>query len=74
MDRDILAGAFTNQHIQTEHLTETITFFAQNDRLLCRAAAPVTVDERPMQPEKGLTLDTPIQIGKLSMVLAKFRA
>ena len=64
--------ARANNHIQTEHLDETVTFFCQNDRLLCRAAQPVTVDHRPMQPEKGLTLDQPIQIGKLSMVLAKF--
>jgi len=73
MGRDILAGPYTNNHIQTEHLDETITFFSQNDRLLCRAAQPVTVDDRPMQPDQGLTLDTPIRIGKLSMVLAKFR-
>jgi hypothetical protein len=72
MGRDILAGPYTNNHIQTEHLEETITFFCQNDRLLCRATKPVTVDDRPMQPEKGLTLDKPIRIGKLSMVLAKF--
>jgi hypothetical protein len=72
MGRDILAGPYTNNHIQTEHLEETITFFCQNDRLLCRATKPVTVDDRPMQPEKGLTLDKPIRIGKLSMVLATF--
>jgi len=72
MGRDILAGPYTNNHIQTEHLEETVTFFCQNDRLLCRAAKPVTVDDRPMQPEKGLTLDKPIRIGKLSMVLAAF--
>jgi len=74
MGRDILAGPYTNNHIQTEHLEETITFFCQNDRLLCRAAKPVTVDDRPMQPDKGLVLGKPIRIGKLSMVLAKFRA
>ena len=74
MGRDILAGPYTNNHIQTEHLEETVTFFCQNDRLLCRAAKPVTIDDRPMQPEKGLTLDKPIRIGKLSMVLAKFHA
>ncbi len=74
MGRDILAGPYTNNHIQTEHLDETITFFEQNDRLLCRAGQPVTVGDRPMQPDKGLTLDKPIRIGKLSMVLAKFHA
>jgi hypothetical protein len=72
MGRDILAGPFTNNHIQSEHLEETVTFFCQNDRLLCRAARPVTVDDRPMQPETGLVLDKPIRIGKLSMVLGKF--
>ncbi len=74
MARDILAGPFTNNHIQSEYLDETVTFFAQNERLLCRAGQPVTVNNRPMQPGKGLTMDTPIQIGKLSMVLASFHA
>jgi len=49
-----------------------VTFFVQNERLLCRASQPVSVDERPMQPSVGLTVDTPIRIGTLSMVLAKF--
>jgi len=74
MGRDILAGPYTNHHIQTEHLDETITFFEQNDRLLCRASQPVAVDGRPMQPEKGLVMDKPIRIGNLSMVLAGFHA
>ena len=74
MGRDILAGPYTNNHIQSEHLEETVTFFCQNDRLLCRAARPIAVEDRPMQPETGLTLDRPIRIGKLSMVLAKFHA
>jgi len=74
MGRDILVGPYTNHHVQTEHLEDTITFFEQNDRLLCRASQPVTIDNRPMQPEKGLTMDQPIRIGKLSMVLARFHA
>lgn len=74
MGRDILAGPYTNNHIQSEQLDEIVTFFAQNDRLLCRASVPVTVGNRPLQPETGLMVDRPIQIGKLSMVLAKFRA
>jgi hypothetical protein len=74
MGRDILAGPYTNNHIQTEQLEKTITFFAQNDRLLCRAEAPVAVGDQPMQSGEGLTLDTPIRVGPLSMVLVKFRA
>jgi hypothetical protein len=71
MDRDILAGPFTNNHILSEHLDETVTFFFQNGRLLCRATGPVTVDGRPMQPDKGLAMGAPIGIGKLSMVMVK---
>ena len=74
MGRDILVGPYTNNHVQTEHLEENVTFFVQNDRLLCRAGQPVSVNERPMQPNTGLTVDTPIQIGALSMVLTKFQA
>jgi tetratricopeptide (TPR) repeat protein len=74
MGRDILAGPYTNNHIQTEQLEQTITFFAQNDRLLCRADAPVAVGNQPMQSGEGLKLDTPIRVGSLSMVLVKFRA
>ncbi|MBN2128061.1 MAG: hypothetical protein JW741_01130, partial [Sedimentisphaerales bacterium] len=70
----ILVGPYTNNHVQTEHLDENITFFVQNERLLCRASQPVSVNERPMQPSTGLTVDTPIRIGALSMVLTKFQA
>ena len=72
--RDILAGPYTNNHIQTEHLEKTITFYVQNDRLLCRADGPVAVGDQPLQPGAGLALDAPIRIGPLSMVLVKFRA
>jgi tetratricopeptide (TPR) repeat protein len=74
MGRDILAGPYTTNHIQTEQLEQTITFFAQNDRLLCRANTPVAVGNQPMQPDAGLILDAPIRIGPMSMVLVKFRA
>ncbi len=74
MGRDILAGPYTNTHIQTEQLERTITFFAQNDRLMCRADAPVAVGEQPLHSGSGLALDTPIRVGSLGMVLVKFRA
>ena len=74
MGRDILVGPYTNNHIQTEHLDKNVTFFVQNDRLLCRASQPVNVDGRPMQPSVGLTVDTPIGIGSLSLVLTTFQA
>ncbi len=74
MGRDILVGPYTNNHVQTEHLDENVTFFVQNDRLLCRASQPVSVGERPMQPSVGLTVDAPIRVGSLSMVLTKFQA
>lgn len=74
MGRDILVGPYTNHHVQTEHLDDTVTFFVQNDRLLCRANQGVSVNERPLQPGVGLAVETPIRIGELSMVLTKFQA
>jgi tetratricopeptide (TPR) repeat protein len=74
MGRDILVGPYTNDHVQTEHLDENVTFFVQNERLLCRAAQPVSVGERPMQPSVGLTVGAPIRVGSLSMVLTRFQA
>jgi hypothetical protein len=71
MDRDILAGPYTNDHIRTDQLDENVTFFAQNGRLLCRAHESVSVDDRPFDPNVGLPLDKHIKIGKLSMVVAR---
>jgi hypothetical protein len=71
MDRDILAGPYTNDHIRTEQLDETVTVFAQNGRLLCRAREAVSVDNKPFDPSVGLPLDKHIRIGKVSMVVAR---
>jgi hypothetical protein len=71
MDRDILAGPYTNNHIRTEQLDETVTIFAQNGRLLCRTHESVSVNDRPFDPNVGLPLDKHIKIGKLSMVVAR---
>ncbi len=74
MDRDILVGPYTNNHIRTELLKEAIALFAQNGRLLCRAKDGILVDGRSFDPGVGLAVGKPIEIGKLSMVVAGFEA
>ena len=71
MDRDILIGPYTNNHIRTDQLSDVAAIFAQNGRLLCRAKDGVSVDGRPFDPSVGLTIDKRVEIGKLSMVVAR---
>lgn len=70
MDRDILIGPYTNNHIRTDQLKDTIALFTQNGRLLCRAQESILVDGRSMDPSVGLAMDKRIEIGRLSMVVA----
>jgi hypothetical protein len=71
MDRDILVGPYANNHVRTDQLTEPIALFAQNGRLLCRAKESILVDGRNLDPSVGLAEGKRIEIGKLSMVVAK---
>ena len=74
MDRDILIGPYTNNHIRTDHLKDAIALFAQNGRLLCRAKDSILVDGRSFDPSVGLAVGKPVEIGKLSMVVARLEA
>jgi tetratricopeptide (TPR) repeat protein len=71
MDRDILIGPYANDHIRTELLKEPVALFAQNGRLLCRAKESILVDGHSFDPTVGLALDRRIEIGKLSMAVAR---
>jgi hypothetical protein len=71
MDRDILIGPYANDHIRTEQLKEPIALFAQNGRLLCRAKESILVDGRGFDPNVGLALDKHVEIGKVSLVVAR---
>jgi hypothetical protein len=71
MDRDILIGPYTNNHIRTEQLKDTVTLFAQNGRLLCRTKEGILVDGCNFDPSVGLAVDKPVKIGRLSMVVAR---
>jgi tetratricopeptide (TPR) repeat protein len=71
MDRDILVGPYLNNHIRTNQVKEPVTLFAQNGRLLCRAKESILVDGCTFDPSVGLAVDKPVQIGGLSMVVAR---
>ncbi len=70
MDRDILVGPYANNHIRTDQLKDVVALFAQNGRLLCRAKDSILVDGRSFDPSVGLAVGKPIEIGRLSMVVA----
>jgi tetratricopeptide (TPR) repeat protein len=74
MDRDILIGPYTNNHVRTDQLKDAIALFAQNGRLLCRAGESIFVDGRSLDPSVGLAVDKRVEIGKLSMVVARLEA
>jgi len=71
MDRDLLIGPYANDHVRTEKVAEPVALFVQNDRLLCRAKESILVDGRGFDPNVGLAMNKPIEIGKVSMVVAK---
>lgn len=71
MDRDILIGPYANDHIRTEQLKEPVALFAQNGRLLCRAKESILVDGRGFDPNVGLAMDKRVEIGKVSLVVAR---
>ncbi len=71
MDRDILIGPFANDHIRTEKAQEPVALFVQNGRLLCRAKESILVDGRGFDPNVGLAMDKHVEIGNVSMVVAR---
>ena len=74
MDRDILIGPSGGNHILAEGLDETVTIYAQNGRLLCKATQKVLVDDKPAGPAASLAIDKQIRIGQISFVLTKVTA
>jgi len=74
MDRDILIGPSGGNHILAESLDETVTIYAQNGRLLCKAAEKVLVDDKPVGSAASLAVDKQIRIGQISFVLTKVKA
>ena len=71
MDRDILIGPGCNNHIRTEQVKDTVTLFMQNGKLGCRAKEKVMVNDQPYESGNGFPIGSPIQIGQISLVLAK---
>ena len=69
MDREILIGSGIKNHIRASRMKNQIVLFKQNGKLLCRTDVPVEVDEKQYDSQKGLTINKPISIGNLTMVL-----
>jgi hypothetical protein len=71
MDRDILIGSSSGNHIIAEFLDETIALCIQNERLICKTNEKVLVDNKPISSTTSLPMKKQIRIGQLSMVLTE---
>lgn len=69
MDREILIGSGIKNHIRATELKHQIVLFKQNGKLLCRTDQSIEVNGKPYDQQNGLTINTPITIGKMSMVI-----
>jgi hypothetical protein len=69
MDRDILIGPGSNNHIRADRCSEKVALLMRNGRLFCRGK-DIMIDNRAASPQAGLAVNTPIKIGELSLVVA----
>lgn len=73
MDRDILIGPSSGNHILADFLDETIVLCIQNGRLICKTNEKIFVDNKPMSLATGLPMQRQIRIGQISMVLTELK-
>ena len=64
MDRDILIGPGSNNHIVAENLDAQVTVFAQNNGLICRARQEIMINDVPAGRCAELALDKQIESGQ----------
>ena len=69
MDREIIIGPGIKNHIRANQMKDQIVLFKQNGKLLCRTDQNIEVDEKRYDSRKGLTINKPITIGKMSLVI-----
>ena len=69
MDRDILIGPGIGNHIRSNSNNESLALFVRDGRMYCRTQDNVIVDGKEFDSRNGLPLDTPIKIGRMSVVL-----
>ena len=73
MDRDILIGSTSGNHILADFVNETITLCIQNGRLVCKTRERILVDNKSISSSTGLPMEKQIRIGQLSMVLTEMK-
>ena len=69
MDREIIIGPGIKNHIRATQMKDQIVLFKQNGKLLCRTDQNIEVDEKRYDSRIGLTINKPITIGKMSLVI-----
>jgi hypothetical protein len=69
MDREILIGPGMKNHIRATGMKDQVVLFKQNGKLLCRTDKNIEVDGKRYDSRIGLTINKPITIGKMSLVI-----
>ena len=69
MDREVLVGPSSGHHIVTSDGGDTVAFYVRDGRMFCRTNDPIIIDGRSCSPDTPLAMDTPIQIGRMRIVL-----
>jgi hypothetical protein len=71
MDRDILIGPGIGNHIRSNSNgnEKSLALFVRDGKMYCRTQDNVIVDGKEFDSRNGLPLDTPIKIGRMSVVL-----
>lgn len=72
MDREILIGPASNNHIYTGLTDETVTLFARNGSLFCRAKGALSVEGKSFDSHTALRGGRQIRVGGISLVLTDF--
>jgi len=74
MDRDIVIGPTMGSHVQAKALHDTVTLFAQGEKVFCAGKGQVMVDGKPAGKKARLALNRQITVGEISMVLTEVKS
>lgn len=69
LDDSFVMGPGSNTHIRADHLGGNAVFFVRSGRLQCRASEPVTVEDKAVDPKRGIPMNAHAGVGPVSFVV-----
>ena len=71
LDKSIIMGPGSSAHIRVDVLGEAAVLHVRDGRIFCRCGSEVMVDDRPMDRQTGIPMNTQVKIGPLSFVVTE---